>query len=153
MKVLELKVPPVALFVVMLVSMYRLAREFYSMHVTVQYAGWALFIAVIVAGFIGLSGVYEFRKAKTTVNPVKIETASAIVDSGIYAYTRNPMYLALVILLIGFAIWLQNVLCLLGPVFFVLYMNRFQIQPEERMLERLFGHDYLQYKHKVRRWV
>ncbi|MFA0521244.1 isoprenylcysteine carboxylmethyltransferase family protein, partial [Vibrio sp. 10N.222.55.E8] len=57
---------------------------------------------IVLSGVIGLSGIWEFRKQKTTVNPIKVDTASSVVDSGIFGYTRNPMYLGLFILLFCF---------------------------------------------------
>ncbi len=107
----------------------------------------------VLSGVVGITGVREFRKAKTTVNPVKPETASTVVASGIFAYSRNPMYLALLLLLLAYACWLQNAITFAFAPLFVLYMNRFQIEPEERALEKRFVSDYLQYKQKVRRWI
>ncbi len=150
---LELKIPPVALFILMLVIMYQFSQVFYSAKFVFPYADLVFGALILVSGGIGVAGVYEFRKAKTTVNPVKIDQASCVVDQGIFAYTRNPMYLALMVLLVGFAIWLQNYVSMLWPMIFVWYMNRFQIKPEERVLEQLFGADYLKYKQKVRRWI
>jgi len=106
-----------------------------------------------LSGVIGIAGVLAFRQAQTTVNPVKPESASTVVSNGIFAYTRNPMYLALLLLLLAYAIWLENMLAFVGCPLFVAYMNRFQIYPEERALEGLFGERYLVYKQKVRRWI
>jgi protein-S-isoprenylcysteine O-methyltransferase Ste14 len=109
-------------------------------------------IALAGAGFT-LAGVVSFRGAKTTVNPLKPETASSLVRSGIYRLTRNPMYLGLVIVLVAWAVFLSSAWALLGPLIFVLYMNRFQIAPEERVLAELFGTSYSDYKAGVRRWL
>jgi len=100
-----------------------------------------------------LAGVRYFRRAKTTVNPMKPESASALVASGIYRYSRNPMYLGFLLMLLGWALWLSNASALLLLPAFVLYMNRFQICPEERALLSLFGPDYMQYRARVRRWL
>src|SRR6267154_2903574 len=77
-------------------------------------------------------GMLAFRRAKTTINPVKIEAASSIVTSGVYRYTRNPMYVGLTLALIGWAVNIAVPLVLVGPVIFILYITRFQIIPEER---------------------
>ena len=100
-----------------------------------------------------IAGVLEFRHARTTVDPLHPEKASAVVDTGIYRVTRNPMYLGMLLVLIAWAIYLANAVTLAGPVAFVLYMNRFQILPEERALLRIFGEPYRAYLGRVRRWL
>ena len=100
-----------------------------------------------------IAGVLEFRRARTTVDPLHPEKATAIVDTGIYRLTRNPMYLGMLLVLVAWAIYLANVVTLAGPVSFVLYMNRFQIGPEERALLRIFGEPYRAYLDRVRRWL
>ena len=91
MKKLELKVPPVALFLLMVLLMYWLKDAMPEMKITVPFVEFVTAGLIVIAGFIGIAGVYEFRKAKTTVNPVKPETASQVVDTGVFAYTSNPM--------------------------------------------------------------
>lgn len=150
---LERKIPPVALFVLFVVAINHLSHEFLAFSVSLP-LGWLVFGACfVIAGFVGLAGVYEFRRAQTTVNPIKVDDASSVVDSGIFSYTRNPMYLGLFLLLFGFAYWQQNLLAILFSFTFIVYMNRFQILPEERALESLFGAEYLDYKQRVRRWI
>ena len=102
---------------------------------------------------VALLGFRAFGEAKTTVNPVKIETASSLVTTGVYRYTRNPMYVGLASLLVAWAIYLAAPLTLLGPLAFVLYITRFQIIPEERALSRIFGRPYDDYRAMVRRWI
>jgi protein-S-isoprenylcysteine O-methyltransferase Ste14 len=114
----------------------------------------------IVAGGLALgglfaarSGVRDFGRAGTTINPVKIDAASALVTTGIFAYTRNPMYLGMSVLLLGWSVFLSGVWPLLVPLLFVLFITRFQILPEERVLAAKFGPSYDAYKQKVRRWI
>jgi protein-S-isoprenylcysteine O-methyltransferase Ste14 len=102
---------------------------------------------------VGVSGVREFHKATTTVNPTTPDKASTVVDTGIFRQTRNPMYVALLLLLFAWGVWLEDIVALVFSWLFVAYMNQFQIKPEEQALERLFGEDYLDYKSKVRRWI
>lgn len=107
--------------------------------------------------FAGLTilvlAVRLFKKQNTTVNPIKIENASSLVTSGIFKYSRNPMYLGMVMILFGLALMFN----LVGGIFFVLlfmiYITKFQIRPEEEVMERLFGEDFIKYKHKVRMWL
>lgn len=114
----------------------------------------ALAVAVFAAGLaVCLAGVVAFRRAKTTVNPLKPETASKLVIVGIYRHTRNPMYLGFALLLVALAVYLAAPLTLAGVAVFVLYINRFQIAPEERALTALFGEDFRRYLTQVRRWI
>ncbi|WGV99185.1 isoprenylcysteine carboxylmethyltransferase family protein [Vibrio sp. YMD68] len=150
---LELKIPPVAVFVIVILLMNFAAENLMFAHIIFPFTWLVFLVCFIASGIVGLLGIREFRRVKTTVNPVKPETASLVVNSGIFAYTRNPMYLGLFILLFGVGYWLQNGLSLSLSVFFIVYMNRFQIQPEEKALERLFGAEYVDYKQSVRRWI
>ena len=109
---------------------------------------------LVLLGFtLALAGVLAFRKAKTTVNPTKPETTSAVVATGIYRLTRNPMYLGMLIVLVGWAVFLGNAISFFVLPLFVLYMNRFQIGPEERVLSEHFGSEYSAYMQSVRRWL
>jgi protein-S-isoprenylcysteine O-methyltransferase Ste14 len=111
-------------------------------------------LAVAAAGLIlDVAGIVSFLRARTTVNPLKPGSTSNLVCSGIYRYTRNPMYLGLLLLLCAWAIYLGALLALLGPVVLVLYLNRFQIAPEERVLLERFGLEYAHYRARVRRWL
>lgn len=102
---------------------------------------------------IGLAGVRSFRSAGTTVNPLKPDGSSALVVNGIFRRTRNPMYLGLLLLLLGWGLYLANPFALLLVVAFPPYMNRFQIRPEERALEAAFGQAFTEYRRRVRRWL
>lgn len=111
-------------------------------------------IAFVVLGVaIVLAGVIQFRRASTTVNPVKPEDSSSLVVTGVYARTRNPMYLGFALVLAGWAVFLANLLTLVGVIAFVLYIDRFQIVPEERALHTRFGLQFDDYRRRVRRWI
>lgn len=150
---LELKVPPVALVLLAGGLMWLIAAT------TPELSFVAPVRQVLAAAAVGLGlaivavGIWSFRKVKTTVNPMKPESSSVLVTAGIYNWTRNPMYLGFLCLLVGWGIFLSNALALLVPVGFVLYMNRFQIEPEEQALTRLFGQAFLTYRIRVRRWI
>ncbi|WP_306331408.1 methyltransferase family protein [Vibrio injensis] len=153
MRYLELKIPPVALFIVAVVLCNRLAYLFSFADLALPHTKLIFALCVMLSGVVGISAVVQFRRANTTVNPTKPDQASTVVDSGIFNYSRNPMYLALLLLLIGIAYWHHNIVSLLVVFGFIGYMNRFQIQPEERVLERVFGERYTHYKARVRRWI
>jgi len=108
-------------------------------------------------GVVGLSsaimGVRQFKKAQTTPNPKEIDKATSLVTSGIYRYTRNPMYLGLTLILLGWALYLSHFLTFILIPIFMVYITRFQIQPEERMLAKKFAQAYQNYRSKVRRWI
>lgn len=150
---LELKVPPVALVLVtgalMWIGTWSVPRLTHLLPGRYYVAG-----AVGLTGaLICLLGVASFRRAKTTVNPMKPESSSSLVTSGIYRMTRNPMYLGFALILLGWSAFCSNALALALVPLFVFYLDRFQIRPEERALEALFGQDFIAYKGRVRRWI
>ena len=153
MQALELKVPPLAVGFIIGALMWLAKRIVPAM--SVEFPGRRpLAITIGVAGaIIIILGVASFRRAKTTVNPMKPDTSSTLVVSGIYQRTRNPMYLGFLLILVGLAIHLSNVLAFMFLPAFVLYMNRFQIEPEERALGSLFGPAFESYRLRVRRWL
>ncbi len=114
-------------------------------------------IALLIFSLIGiafaLAGVVTFKIHKTTVNPINTENVSTLVNSGIYKHTRNPMYVGMLCFLIGYVVYLANPLNVVFVVLFVLYLNKYQIIPEEVFLEKLFGNDFTAYKRVVRRWL
>ena len=130
----------------------------------VSRAGWldgyafpAQRFTAVAAGIAGLCtmilGVVTFRKARTTVNPLKPDAASTLVVTGIYRWTRNPMYLGALLLLASWAIYLGNPVSGAFLVIFIVYLNRFQIAPEEAALTTRFVPEFVAYKSRVRRWV
>lgn len=102
---------------------------------------------------IGSLGVIAFGLHLTTVNPHHRERVTSFVTSGIYRLSRNPMYLGLLFVLCSWAVYLANWDAVLLLPFLVMYMTRFQIKPEERVLTRKFGDEYMEYTRPVRRWV
>ena len=79
--------------------------------------------------------------------------APCVVTRGVYRWTRNPMYLGMLVVLAGWAVWLGSAAALLGLPLSVLLLNRLQIGPEERILRERFGQDYIDYQARVRRWL
>jgi protein-S-isoprenylcysteine O-methyltransferase Ste14 len=153
MQSLELKVPPpiVALLLALLMRGIRRFTLLLEIPESVRIVG-ALVVAVAGIAFI-ISGAVAFRRAKTTVNPLRPQQASSLVTSGIYRVTRNPMYVGLLLVLVAWAIWQASPWALLGPLAFLAYIQRFQIGPEERALFGLFGAEFSAYKARVRPWL
>ena len=147
----DLKIPPVVTSAVTAIGMWLLS------HTLPTFALAPLPVVAVAMGIAGFmvtgSALLSFRRARTTVNPMQPSSASALVTSGIYRYTRNPMYLGMLFVLVGWALYLANVLAFLFLPAFILYMNRFQIEPEERAMTALFGQEFLEYASRVRRWI
>lgn len=153
MSKLELRIPPVGVFLLFSAAMWLLSM------ITAGYDFDPVFQAVVIAlalaagAVFGLGGIASFKKAGTTVHPLKPEKSSSLVNSGVYRYSRNPMYLALLLVLLALGMFLSNVNTLVIAALFVPYMNRFQIQAEERAMEDLFGEEFRKYCQSVRRWI
>ncbi len=150
---LELKIPPILQLLVCLVLMAVVSWFSPGTPMLARFRWIGLAGASGIGGLLAVSGIRRFKKVKTTVNPLKPARASSLVTSGVYKKTRNPMYLGVFFLLIGWGFFLGNAYSLIFPFLFCLYMTRFQIQPEERALEAIFGEEYLKYKKRVRRWL
>jgi protein-S-isoprenylcysteine O-methyltransferase Ste14 len=113
-------------------------------------------VAVALAGLglvIIVMSVREFMRVKTTVNPIKIDEASALVTSGPFGFTRNPMYLGMLLILTGVAVWLGQLSGLIALPLFIAYITRFQIMPEEAVMRQIFGDAFVAYSRKTRRWI
>jgi protein-S-isoprenylcysteine O-methyltransferase Ste14 len=149
---LESKIPPPVVVLVIGVFMWLVSRAAPSLHFDVPAHNWLAIVLVSVGFLTGLSGVVTFRIAKTTVDPMK-PRASSLVTWGVYAISRNPMYLGGLIMLLGWAVFLSNAIAFLFLPMYVLYINRFQIAPEERALRSLFGETYAAYQARARRWL
>jgi protein-S-isoprenylcysteine O-methyltransferase Ste14 len=153
MQVLELRIPPVALFLLAAVLMGGLAALTGGPRFSFTGQLLAASLLLLAAGLVGLASVRTFARHETTVNPLRPERASRLVAAGIYRYSRNPMYLSLLLALAAWATWLGSWPALLVVPAFVLAMNRWQIRPEERALAALFGAEYEAYRRSVRRWL
>ena len=153
MHALELKIPPPLLALVLAVGMWGLS--WCGPHFAVpDHVRWvaATVIALTGVSFTAL-GMLTFRRFKTTIDPTKPHKTSSFVTSGVYRVTRNPMYVGVALVLVAWAVFLGAPWPFVGPVLFVLYVTRFQIEPEERILAGLFGEEYFAYRNRVRRWL
>lgn len=150
---LDTKIPPPVVAIAAAIAMWALARTAPAsgandgLRLFATSLGALLGLAFVAAGYLAL------RRAKTTANPVKPESVSALVTSGVYRLTRNPMYVSLVLLLLAYGTYLWSLPAFLGPIAFVAYITRFQIIPEERVLEERFGNEFAEYRRRVRRWI
>ncbi|MEE4377411.1 MAG: isoprenylcysteine carboxylmethyltransferase family protein [Candidatus Competibacteraceae bacterium] len=153
MQSLELKIPPPIVAAIVALIMWGVSRFPPSVEVPELVRHILIFVLAATGLGFDFSGLIVFRRAKTTVNPMTPHSASSMITSGVYRVTRNPMYVGLFFLMCAWAVYLSSPWAFLGPVAFAVYIDRFQIRPEERALVALFGEDFLAYKAKVRRWL
>jgi len=153
MQALELKIPPVIVGIAFATAIWLVSLVFPSTNYYIPASQTLALFLVFAGAVVALSGVVSFTRARTTVNPMEPEAATSLVVSGVYRITRNPMYLGLLLVLLGWTVFLGNPVALLLLPGFVLYMNRFQIIPEERALSAQFGDAFSDYVQRVRRWV
>ncbi len=117
-------------------------------------AGMVASAVFAVAGVLfSAAAAMAFRRAGTTIDPMRPERARLLVQDGVYRISRNPMYVGVASLLLAWAFYLAAPWALLGPVFFILFIDRFQIRPEERALQARFAEDFARYRARVRRWL
>jgi len=150
---LETRIPPPIVAALVCAAMWWLSLASPALPVP---AGVRFVLALAIAsvgGMVAMGAGIRFRRAKTTIDPLKPQAASTLVTVGIYGYTRNPMYLGLLLLIVAWAVHLSSPFALAGPVAFVSYIGRFQVVPEERALSALFGDEYAAYQSQVRRWL
>jgi len=149
----ELKVPPPIVALATGVLMWAVARWLPAL---CNLPRPPLVIPVLL-GVLGaatiVTGMITFKRHGTTVNPLQPAKSTSLVTGGVYRVTRNPMYLGLTVILVGWALALCSLPAWLGPVLFVSYITRFQIIPEERVLATLFGADFVAYRARVWRWL
>jgi protein-S-isoprenylcysteine O-methyltransferase Ste14 len=152
MTALENRIPPPVVFLICGVSMWLAAFVLDRLYV-LGALRWPLIGMFFLLALVAPLGIIEFRRSKTTIDPINIDKASTLVTTGVFGLTRNPMYLGMTCLLIAWGLYL-SVPWLWGvPLLFVLFITRFQILPEERVMAAKFGPAYESYRARVRRWI
>lgn len=150
---LELKIPPVLVWLAFAGAMFGVDRFAPGLEFALA-GGLAIALALAAIGVtVTLAGIAAFRRQRTTVNPLDPSASTSIVTSGVYRVTRNPMYLGFLLTLAGWFAYLSNAGAALFLPAFVVYMNQFQIKPEERALLAKFGAEFAQYMSRARRWL
>jgi protein-S-isoprenylcysteine O-methyltransferase Ste14 len=150
---LELKIPPLLVWLVIAGAMFGVAYS--APGLSFRLAGSSAIALALVAlgGAVAFAGVIAFRAKRTTVNPLTPSASSAVVSSGVYRVSRNPMYLGFLLALAGWAVYLSNAGAVLLLPAFIAYLTQYQIKPEERALLAKFGSEFAQYMSRVRRWL
>lgn len=149
---MKLIIPPPIYMLVFASIMWGLGQYYplYLWSFNTQYIGVGV---IFIGGCIDLSSLVKFLLSKASINPMKPEKTQVLVTTGMYRFSRNPMYLGLLLLLIGWALYVGALSAILLIPLFILVITKMQIQPEEIILEELFGQAYVDYKKKVRRWI
>lgn len=143
--------PPPLIFLCFLILGYLLNRYY---PLAVLEGPLSTIISAIFFVYAGLTaGLAFFYMVKSGTNVDVRKPTNAIVTVSVFSYTRNPMYISMVILLIAFSLLLNALwIALLIPLF-MFVMQKGVIEREEAYLENKFGSEYLQYKNRVRRWI
>lgn len=147
------KIPPPVLLAIAAAIMWFVARSEFALPLSIPFRT-VISIACAAAGvLIAVLALLQFRSAGTTINPHTPEKASSLVRSGIFGQSRNPMYVALMLILIAWLIWLASLSNVLVLVAFFVSITELQIKPEEAALRALFGDEYDDYCKDVGRWL
>lgn len=153
MKFLKLKIPPPIIFLIAATSMWGITLIAPNATFSFPYNMTFTIIFLIIGGLFAVASILTFIVKRTTIDSIHVEKTSSLVTTGIYAITRNPMYLSLLCILLAWAGNLSNIFAFFVIPLFVLYINYFQIIPEEIALESKYGDEFIRYKRKVRRWL
>ena len=153
MQWLELKIPPLLVWLVIAGAMLGVAHSAPGLSFTLAGSSAIAMALVALGGTVAIAGVIAFRDKRTTINPLTPSASSSVVSGGVYRVSRNPMYLGFLLALAGWAVYLSNAGAALLLPAFVAYMTQYQIQPEERALLAKFGSEFAQYASRVRRWL
>ncbi len=146
-----LKIPPPLLVLILVISNYFSSKKIDLILLPNQ--NLISFIILLVGVLILINPILKFIKSKTTIDPIKFKKVNKLITSGIYKYSRNPMYLGLLMIVISTSIFYLNIFSITTPILFVCWINRFQIKREEIFLTEKFGKEYMLYKTKTRRWI
>ena len=146
-----LKIPPPLLVLILVISNYFSSKKIDLILLPNQ--DITSTIIFLIGMLILINPIFKFIKSKTTIDPIKFKKVNKLITSGIYRYSRNPMYLGLLMLVTSTSIFYLNIFTITTPVFFYFWINRFQIKREEIFLTKKFGKEYLLYKTKTRRWI
>ena len=146
-----IKIPPPLIVLILVISIFFSSKKIDLIHIPFQLPISIFILSVGILIFI--NPVLQFIKSKTTINPIKFEETNKLVTSGIFKYSRNPMYLGMLMIIISTSIFYLNIYSILNP--FLIYIMDKQISDKKRrsLSDKKFGKEYLSYKNKTRRWI
>jgi len=149
---MKTRIPPLILLLIAGAIMWLVADSEFATLISIPYA-LALSLAWAALGILlSVIGVWQFRAAQTTSNPLNLEKTTSLVDTGVFSWSRNPMYVGMVLMSIGWGIWLGALANIVVIAVFVPAITELQIKPEEEALKKLFGSAFEEYCQRVRRW-
>jgi protein-S-isoprenylcysteine O-methyltransferase Ste14 len=150
---LSLKIPPGAQGIVAILLIWLFDRYAPLYDIKFIYQNVVACASIGTGAIVALSGIFAFIKFSTTVDPRYPEKASELVIVGIYKYSRNPMYLGILLIITGIAVYFGALSSIFVVLSFVVFINKYQIVPEEAALQEKFGESYTRYAQNVRRWL
>lgn len=150
---LSLKIPPVAQGIIAILLIWLFHRYAPLYQVKFIYQRIVACALVGMGAIATIAGIFAFIKLSTTVDPRYPQKASKLVIIGIYKYSRNPMYLGILLAISGIAVYFGALSSIIVVLSFVAFMNKYQIAPEEAALQEKFGESYTHYLRNVRRWL
>jgi protein-S-isoprenylcysteine O-methyltransferase Ste14 len=150
---MKLLVPPPLVAAISALLMWGIASQFDAARFAFPFQEVLAYALMGLGILIDIVSIVAFRRERTTVTPLAPEKASSLVVTGLYRFTRNPMYLGLLLVIGGIALLLGSFVNGAVIVAFVAYITAFQIKPEEDRLTEVFGARYLAYMQEVRRWI
>ena len=151
MNFLERKIPPLFLFMIFLAGMIIYSGNFEYITYSTFFFSFFGSLVIAIGILILLNGVYLFKINNTSVNPINSKENTKLVTSGFYKFSRNPMYLGFFLVLFGYGLLCGNE-SITFSFLFGIYLNEFQIKPEEKELDEIFGEEYSKYKKNTGRW-
>ena len=146
-----IKIPPPLIVLTLIISIYFSSKKIDLINIPFQLE--ISFFILFVGILIFIYPVLQFIKSKTTVDPIKFKKVNKLVTSGVFKYSRNPMYLGMLMIVLSTSIFYLNIYSILTPFLFIFWINKFQIKREEAFLTEKFGKEYLSYKNKTKRWL
>ncbi|MEO0614740.1 MAG: isoprenylcysteine carboxylmethyltransferase family protein [Pseudomonadota bacterium] len=150
---MQAKIPPPVLAALIAAAMYGVSRSPWALPFDTGFNGWISSALLLAGAVVAALGIIQFRRHKTTVDPLHPDKASTLVTSGIYRVTRNPMYVGLVLILLGVGVRFDSLAALVVALGFVPLITVLQIRAEEAAMRDLFGSDFDAYAATVRRWL
>ena len=146
-----IKIPPPILVMILVISNYFSSKTIDLILLPNQ--DLISIIILLIGALILINPIFKFIKSKTTIDPIKFKKVNKLITTGIYKYSRNPMYLGLLMIVTSTSLFYLNIFSITTPIFFYFWINRFQIKREEIFLTEKFGKEYMSYKTKTRRWI
>ncbi|MBJ88447.1 MAG: hypothetical protein CMO98_01170 [Woeseia sp.] len=151
MSFLNHKIPPPIVTITFIFLSFWLSGHLPKIEFGLQ--GISAIILICTGLSIGFVSLRLFNKHQTTFDPLNPEKATTLVTDGLFSVSRNPMYVGLLIILIGVCVYKGIYIGLIILPCFVMYITQFQIKPEEKAMSKTFGQEFIEYRKRVRRWI